>query len=424
MKKRALIIGIPLLLFAGLILFSVVRRVIGGRDNTATVEGVAVAVARPERRRIEEILRYPGTLKPRQTVMIAPKVGGRVEKLYVKKGDRVRPDQLLAEIDNESMRIQAEQAYAAWQAAEAQVRAAQRGPRKEELENARASFEQAEQDLELAKTNFERSKRLYEAGTIAKAKFEEAESTYRSAQTQLENARRSLKMMEEGASDEELDAVRSNAEALKAQYDLASLQLDNTEVRSSVYGRVVSVQVDEGNLVSTGTPLVALVSENPINAVIDVPEKHYSRFTERDRTIDVRVFPVAFPDSDGFQGVVNSVATVIDTQSRTFEVEASIDNPGGDLKPGMYVNTEIVIDRHDDAIVIPENAVVRRDDRSVVYAVSEGDSYHAKEKSIETGIRSDGFVEIVSGISAGDEIVIEGNAFLEDDQLLRIIENE
>ena len=400
--------------------FTVIRRVGGGNSTEGEFGGVAVLLGRPEIRTIEEILRYPGTMVPQQTITVVPKVTGRVDRIHISEGSSVVPGTLLVTIDAESVSLQADQAFAAWQAAEAQYRKAERGARDEELENARATFAQAEEDLSAAKRNLDRSKRLYDSGTISRSQFEEAENAHGSASTAIDNARRSLQMMEEGASTEDLDSAKANAEALEAVYELAALQKNAALVRSTAYGTAARVLVDPGNMVAVGTPLVAIVSET-IYAQIEIPEKYYGRFEENLSNIRVRVFPIAYAEEAGRSGGVATIAPTIDPGSRTFTVEAALENRDGKLKPGMYVNTEIVIDRRERVLVVPESALVLRNGGHVVFAAITGNSDHAEMRAVKLGLNSDGFVEITDGINAEDRVIVEGNAFLEDGQQLRVI---
>jgi len=418
--RKWLYIGIPML--AVIAVFGVAGvRYFGARMETdEEVIALPVVAAAPELRNVEHVLRYPGTLVSSETVTIVPKIAGRVETISVSDGQAVRRGDLLIQLEAESAGLQAEQAISAWNAADAQLRKAERGVREAELENAQASLSQAEGDFSVAENNFERSKRLYEAGTIAKAAYEDAENKLSSARTQLENARRSLKMMEEGASSEELDMARANAEAAKAVYELAKLQLDNAQVVSPVAGIIAKVLVDVGNMVGTSTALCAIVQEDPIETCVRIPEKHYADFSAAPGAILIRVFPIAYPNHPPFLGEITSVAPIVDPASRTFEVCADIGNREGLLKPGMYVNTEIVIGIEGNLLMVPDTAVVLRDDRNVVFKVAGA---RAVQVSVKTGTKADGFTAIEGEITADDTVIILGNAFLADDQIVEVVES-
>ena len=420
-KKKILVIAV--LLVIGMAAIVAVRLFSKKDADSGTEAGVVVVAGYAQRSEIEEILRYPGTLIPKGTVTVVPKISGRIAELLVKEGDPVSLGQRLLTIEDDSVRLQMKQALSAWNAALAQYRKAERGVREGELESAKASLGQAEEDLAVAERGFERSKRLLEAGAIARAKFEESENALSTARTELENARRSVQMMEEGASSEELDMAQSNADAMEAQYNLAKLQFDYARVAAPVSGIVARVFVDEGNTVGVGSPLLTLVAEDPIGVSIAVPEKYYGRFLNSERDLSVRVFPVAYPDQDPFVGAVSAVAHVIDTTSRTFVVEATIENRQRLLRPGMYVNAEIITGSREDVMVVPRTAIVLRNDNTVVFRIDEGNSHHVSMVTVKTGMTSNNMIEIIGMISTSDILVLRGNSFLEDGQQVRLVED-
>jgi len=229
-------------------------------------------------------------------------------------------------------------------------------------------------------------------------------------------------MMEEGASSEELDMAGANAEAAKATYELAKLQLDNASVTSPVSGIIAKVLVDQGNTVGLGTPLLAIVQEDPIEACIQIPEKHYSGFSRAKGTIRARVFPIAYPEKPPFRGVLTRVAPIIDPKSRTFEVCMDIRNSERLLKPGMYINAEIVIGSEDNLLMVPDTAVVLRDNQPVIFTVAEEGSSVAVQVPVEVGMKSDGFTAVTGEVAEGDAVVVLGNAFLEDGQAVEVVE--
>jgi HlyD family secretion protein len=423
MKAKKLAVIIPILIVAGVFGVAGVRFFIGTNDVAEEISAVPVVTGTPEIRTVEEILRYPGTLNSRETVTIVPKMAGRVERIAVGEGDLVRFGAQLIRLEAESASLQADQALSAWNAADAQLRAAERGVRDAELENAQADLNQAEEDFGSAERNFERSKRLYESGTIAKAAYEDADSKLGSARTMLENARRSVKMMEDGASSEELDMARANAEAAKSVYDLAKLQLDYAEVTAPAAGIIAKIFVDEGNMVGIGTALMAIIQADPIEACVQVPEKHYARFSEVGGGMRLRVSPIAYPDHPPFDGVITKVAPIIDPASRTFEVCASVANPAGLLKPGMYVNTEILIGSEADLLMVPDTAVVLRDGKRVLFKVVGDAPMVAGRIFVETGKKSGGFTAVTGDITETELIVILGNSFLEDGQTVETVDH-
>ena len=261
MKKRwwIVIVGIGL----AAVLAWMAGRWIIARNNVEAEprQQVTVRVERPRIGVIERVLHTSGTLRAGSTINVTSKVAGRIEAVPVQEGQSVAEGDLLVQIEEQTPRLQLEQAYAAWQAAQAQYEKALRGPRPEELENARALYEKAEKDLVTAEESFTRSEQLYNSGTIPKAQFEQAESSLRAARTELENARRSLQMLEEGATEEEKRMARAQADAARASYELARVQLENTRIRAPGPAVVARILQDAGNIVGTSAPILVLVQD-------------------------------------------------------------------------------------------------------------------------------------------------------------------
>lgn len=410
---------------AGLIGYSVYRRMSAKVVDTAGGGAVPVSVVRPRRGEIERTLSYAGTLSPSSQVTLTPKLAGTIESILVKEGDAVRQGELLVHIEDDAASLQAMQAAFALEAARAQREKARKGVRPEELASAQASLAQAEKDLATAEEGYRRADRLYREGTIAKAAFEEAERRHRAASTQLENARRSVAMMEQGASAEEQSMAEANVKALQAQYDLAKLQAGYARVLSPITGRVAKVLIDEGNMASQSTALLVLVSDARMSIRIPLPEKLYGEFRDRREAIETRVMPAALPGTAPLAGRIASISPTIDPASRTFSAEIALENADGRLRAGMYANVDFVMERARGALLVPLSAIVVRGEKRGAFLVehegAEGASDTpsvARFRELRIGLQDASHAQVLDGLDESDSVVAEGNAFLEDGQAI------
>jgi len=413
----ALVMGLGLLAFLVFILF-------WGEERTQTEDvRIPVVVTLPRNGNIQRSLHYSGTLKPETTITVMSKVVGRIERLYVKMGEKVHRGQVLLRIEQEVVTLQLDQAHSAWKAAEAQYHKVMGGPRKEEIENMRALVLQTRKDFSTAEEAFLRAERLFESGAVAKVQFEESERLYGGARTQLENAERTLKLMEQGATREELVMAKEHAEALKAQYELAKLQFSYTTIEAPMEGIVADILVDQGNLVGQTTPILVIVQDNPIIIEVPVPEKHYNDIMINRNSIIAYLTTGSGENAYSYQGTISNVSAVIDPRSRTFTVEIMVDNSTGSLRPGMYVNVELVVEHFDNALLLPKSAILNYDGTAHVFLVQEQSNPVAVLKRIEVGISDDSIVQILAGLNGTEKVISQGNAFLEDGQEVRIIDN-
>jgi HlyD family secretion protein len=409
---------------AAVLLWVVIRWVTAADNGTAEPEQrVTVRAELPRSGAIERVLSTSGTLTAGSTITVTSKVAGRIEAIPVQEGQGVARGELLVQIDEQTPRLQLDQAHAAWQAAQAQYEKALKGPRPEELENARALYEKAEKDLAMAEESFARSEQLYGSGTIPKAQFEQAESTLRAARTELENAGRSLQMLEQGASAEEKRMARAQADAARASYQLARLQLENTRIRAPGAAVVARVLQDEGNIVGTSTPILVLVQDERIQVEIELAEKYYGDILSSGGSLESRIFPQAYPGAEAFQGRIFTVAPTINPRSRTFTVTVDIADPRDLLRPGMYAEVELVLQRIPDALLIPASAMLERAGQRVVFVVEgSGRSAVASARKVVPGLTNAAEVQILSGIDPEDRVIVEGNSFLEEGQSIGVLE--
>jgi len=350
-------------------------------------------------------------------VTVLSKVPGRVERILVSEGQAVRKGQLLVLMEDDVARLQADQAAAALEAAQAQLEKARRGVRTEELENAQASLANAEKDLADAETNFQRAERLYADGAITRAAREEAQAKLRASRTGVDNARRSVQMMEQGASSEEQRMAEAQLAAARAQYDLGRLNLDNTRVSAPIAGQVARIPVDEGSLAGLATPLAVIVNETAMVVKAALPERHYGAFLAGGERIRTRVEFAALPDRGAIPGRLVAVSPTIDPASRTFTAEVEVSDPGAGLASGMYASVTFEVERAQDALLVPTAALCSRGGGRGVFVV-EGEV--ARFRTIKTGIESEGAVQVLEGLAVGERVVVDGNAFLEDGQRVNV----
>jgi membrane fusion protein, multidrug efflux system len=145
-----------------------------------------------------------------------------------------------------------------------------------------------------------------------------------------------------------------------------------------------------------------LVDLNPVKVEVSVPERFLS-LLKLDQTIELRV--AAFPGRT-FKGQVYFIAPQVDTTTRTALVKAKIANADGTLKPGMFANLDLTLQLRDAAVVVPEPAIMVNADKATLYIVDK--DMNAQLRPVKLGVRSAGLVEILSGVEAGQLVIVEG----------------
>jgi len=324
---------------------------------------------------IKDIGVFTGSLLPKSQFVVAPKVTGWLEKLLVNVGDTVGQNQIIAILDDEEFTQQAEQARA-------------------ELQVAKANAENCTSDLNLAQREYERAKALREKQIASASELDESQAALNACQTRLKVS---------------LAQVAQKEAALKA----ANLRLSYATVQAfwenGDQTRVVGERfVDEGALLQVNQPIVSILENNPLTAVVYVVERDYPKVKVGQQAI---VGTDAYPDMT-FAGSIVRIAPLLKESSRQARVEIEIPNSGRLLKPGMFVRAWIEFARRDNATLVPLAALVRRNGKRGVFIV-EPAHLKARFVPVTVGIVSDELVEVLEPEISG-VVVTMGNHLLED----------
>ncbi len=352
---------------------------------------IAITVARADARDVERSVQVVGTLLAQEEVTLANEVPATIAKILVDLGDRVRQGQLLIKLDEREPRLEVERAAANLQAArEALERTRQM------LDWNRANVERSQAVLSDAQVNLKRFQGLLAEGAISASQRD-------SAQTQYDVALTSVRANE--AQHESDRAAARNAEANVEQaataLELARKRMKDTDVVAPFDGSVRKRLINVGETYKEKTPLMSLVATQALKLQGEVPERFAPQIgAGRPVRVEVEAYP-----GRTFAGGVTRVSPVVDVESRTFTVEASIPNPGGILKPGFFAKASIVTGTERGVPFVPEEAVVTFAGIVKVYTIAEG---KAEERRVATGQRRDGWVEILEGVKVGETVATSG----------------
>lgn len=375
MKK--LFVFIIFIAFLGLLGWKVYQKVSASTEVSRRPGSAPVAVKTGPIRKttIRDFSFFTGTLHPRSQFIVAPKIGGRLERLYVNIGDMVKRGQLIALIENDEYLEQVDQAKA-------------------ELEVAIAKIEESRSTLEIARLELERVKALREKNISSQSALDAAEAKF--------NAQNALHKVDQAQ-------IAQKRAALKA----AQIRLAYTSIYASwkdgYENRVVGERfVDEGAMLVPNSSIVSILENSVLTAVIYVIERDYSKVKigqEAFATTD------AFPDQR-FSGKIVRVAPLLKETSRQARVEIEVPNQKDVLKPGMFVRIQIEFDRHDDATVVPVTALVKRGGQQGVF-IADPQEKKTSFVPLTLGIVNNDLAEVVKPPISG-MVVTLGQYLLED----------
>ncbi|MET0657557.1 MAG: efflux RND transporter periplasmic adaptor subunit [Steroidobacteraceae bacterium] len=248
-------------------------------------------------------------------------------------------------------------------------------------EEARANLAGAEAALSDSRSQFKRSRELYETRALSEAQLDQLQATLKSNEARVAAAR--------------------------------SL-LNDLTIRAPFAGRVGLRNISVGSFVSPGTVITTLDDTRTIKLDFSVPELFLPVLKEGQQ-IDAR--SAAYPEAT-FKGIVASIDSRVDPASRSIIVRARIDNSDRRLKPGMFMTVRLMR-AEPAALVVPEEALVPQGERQFVFVVRDG---KAERIEVQIGRRRPGEVEILKGLTAGEQVVTEGTQKMRDGVPVKIVE--
>jgi membrane fusion protein (multidrug efflux system) len=248
----------------------------------------------------------------------------------------------------------------------------------------------------------------------ARADVAAAEAAVAESQ-RLYNRSREL-MATEALSKAQFDQLEATLKANRARLAAAQARLEDTVIRAPFSGRVGLRRVSVGTLISPGDVITTLDDTSVIKLDFTVPENFLSTLREG---LAVRATAPAFSGRT-FAGKVSSIDSRVDVNTRSVTVRALLSNEDGALRPGMFLNVSLANDER-EALVIPEQALTPEAERQYVFVVDGG---KAERREVRIGMRRPGFVEIASGLKAGETVVVEGTQKVRDGAPVQLADME
>lgn len=363
MKKNSLPGTVILLLFY-LLTWSCGKNDADSTTAQAEKEGlIKVQITRPTIQRVEHIVKAVGSFLPNEEVSISPEIDGKVKRLLVDEGHAIKKGQMLAIIEDESFRLEVER-------------------RKAQVEEARAS-------LENLRVTLHRKEQLLREEMISQQDYDDMVTKVRLGEAQLESA--------------------------KATLNLAKKKLKDTRIYAPMDGIIIQRLVSVGEYVQAGNILFKMVSINPLKLFFTFPERYSSYLSVgKEVTLEVRAYP-----GEVFKGTIYFINPQIEPKTRAVQMKAYVKNDEMKLKPGFFADVDMVVDVNERAMVLPQEAVLYKGDRTIVYTIEDG---IAHERQVEIGAQFDGKIEILWGINPDSIIATKGNYLLEDGRKVAVME--
>ena len=347
-----------------------------GRGGPGGRAPMPVDMAPATRREVVDYITVVGNLIGQASVDVVPRVGGRIESIPVKLGDRVTRGQTVAKIEDDQIREQINQRMASLKVNEANVA-------------------QRESDAKLTETIYARMKAQYDRDLLSKQLLEDAEAKYNTAVSNV------------GVAKAQLVQMLSSVEELK-------ITLANTTVTSPVDGFVSKRVLDQGAFAGANTVILSVVDIGTVRMVANLVEKDMKRVQPGVQAlVEVDAYP-----GEQFSGQVSRVAPVFDPATRTAPMEIEVPNPGYRLKPGLYARVRLTVDRRPNALTVPRGAIADIEGKRGVFML---ENQVARFHEVKTGLQDNERVEILEGLNEGQRVVTVGTLALRDGDRISVV---
>jgi RND family efflux transporter MFP subunit len=278
---------------------------------------------------------------------------------------------------------------------------------KAQYQSTQATLESAKAGLDGARKGLSTAKDSNESQTALQAQMDAAESQYHMTEANVKAAEARLTQIKAGARVEDVQAAQAQVQQADAAVDLAKSQLGNAVITAPISGVVASRAVDPGEMTSPGLPVFTIVNTAEVYADVSLTEGLIGKVTNGE---NVEVAVDAYPGRI-FTGRLTNLSPVADPRTRAFSGRIRLANKDGQLKPGMFAAAKFATESHKNAVLIPADAVVDRNGDQIVFVVQKATSV---ERTIKTGIGDGRSVEVLSGLSQGEQLVVAGQTQLAD----------
>ncbi|MBN1276235.1 MAG: efflux RND transporter periplasmic adaptor subunit [Deltaproteobacteria bacterium] len=379
---------------------------VNSQEKEARVVSVRPVEALPPTGSVE----YVGTLAACSKVKVSSEISGTIERLCFEKGDRVHEGQLLAEINTTQIRLEVKQAQAVLAAAKSLLKKAEKGSRPEEILIARAGLKEAEASSLEAENEFKRINELHRKGAVSNSEYDSAKRMLDTALARRQSAKQQLEIAEQGPRIEDRDAARANLEEAEAVLALAGDRLKKSIILAPCSGAAAFREVEKGEVISFGTVITQIINTDCFKIRVSVSERDIYVFEKHSR-FDFKID--AIPNEE-FSCSLSFRSPVADPVTRSFPVELTVDDKNPWMSDGMTVRVMLPLVNEKKMIKVPAAWLAEEEGRIGMFIIMNG---KALFRPVSLGQYYDRRVEILSGLSDGDQVIINPEEIKTGDQV-------
>lgn len=383
------------------------------KETSSPEVEVQATVAHPQA--ITQHIVADAILSPLKQAIITPQISAPVQKFFVQRGSKVRKGELLALLDNHALKAAMVDNQGSYDTAQAEYQTATRATVPEDTRKAQLDLRQAKANLDLNTQIVNSRRQLFAEGAIPGRDLDTAQAALVQAQSAYDLARQHLTAVQNVSREASLKSAQGQLESAKGKYLGAQAQLQYSEIHSPIDGVVTDRPLYVGDTASTGSPLLTIMDTSALLAKVHLTQPQAQQL-KLGGAASVQVPGIADP----ITGRLTLISPALDPGSTTVEVWVQVANSDGALKPGTAVHVSIAGNTAQNALVIPAESIVTTP-AGGKGAMIVGPDGVAHLKEVTIGIQDDGLVQILSGISAGNQVVTKGAYSLDDGTKVKVV---
>ena len=342
------------------------------------------------------LLRSPGEAVTNMKVTMHAEVAGTINEINVKESQHVKSGDVLIKLDDRQYQWELERSEADRLKVLSELLLDKQFSTSESTEKSTnlEALSDARQALEMARDQ-------YQKGLISRDELEQVSRDYEFA------------LIQSGEKKDEVRDAAKNLTQTEVNVKKARLNLEKTEIKAPFQGIITDIKVSPHENVSSGQEVFTLVNISNIQIKAKVLESEVGRIkVGREARLKFSAYP-----GEIFKGVVSSVSPVVNPEEKTCSVLIDMANPEEKIKPGMHAEVEIIAEIFKDRLMVPQDAVLDRGGRKLVFAVEEG---WAKWKYVTLGLENEEYAEILEGVTEGEQVIVDGHYTLAHDARVQI----
>ena len=365
-----------------------------------------------ERKTIPIAITANGTINADRSINLSPKSAGIIKYLLVKEGDRVQQGQLIAVMDDSGLRGQALQMEAQVAQQEAALQRLVAGNRPEDIAKVQFQLNSAQSELRQAEADLSSNKSLYDSGAISRQTYQKSVTARDTAQSNVLQAQQSLTLAQAGSRQEDISEARARVESALGSLQTIQTQMEDTQIVAPFDGIAIKKYADIGAFVSpsmsgsgasaSSSSIITLASDR-LQVVVNLSESQIAKI-KLGQAVKIKVD--AFPNEQ-FNGKVEQIApqATVSQNVTSFEVRVGITSAEATkLRSGMNVEAQFEVGNLENALLVPNAAVVKQADGTGVYVL--GSDRKPIFQTIQTGTTSGSFTEVKSGLKGNEQVLI------------------